>query len=265
MQLTVLVDNNTALNKQYLGEPGLSFYLEDGSEKILFDCGYSDLFRRNARQMGIDLSGVTKVVFSHGHDDHTGGLSALMEVLPKTTVITHPDTFREKRNRGENAGSIFRTGELAEKYELHLARKPQKVSEHLTFLGEIPRINDFEPRIQFGEYNSPEGFVPDFVMEDSALVYERDDGIFLITGCSHAGICTMAAYAGTLFKKPVKGIIGGFHLKMMDERTEKVISGLEALGVRELYPCHCTSFAVKAAIHQKIPCGEVGVGTKITW
>ena len=34
MQLTVLVDNNTTLNKQYLGEPGLSFYLEDGSEKI---------------------------------------------------------------------------------------------------------------------------------------------------------------------------------------------------------------------------------------
>lgn len=265
MQLTVLVDNTIAIDKYYLGEPGLSFYLEDGDEKILFDCGYSDVCRINAERMGVDLSCVTTLVFSHGHDDHTGGLAHLQTMLPLAKIVAHPDTFREKRSRGMNAGSIFRAEELAEKYEMHLSQEPQRVSDHLTFLGEIPRLNDFEPRVQFGEYASPEGFVPDFVMEDSALVYERFDGIFLITGCSHAGICNMAAYAEKLFQKPVRGIIGGFHLKEVDERTRKVISYLETLEVPELYPCHCTSFAVRAAIHQKIPCGEVSVGMKITW
>lgn len=33
MQLTVLVDNTTTINEYFLGEPGLSFYLEDGNEK----------------------------------------------------------------------------------------------------------------------------------------------------------------------------------------------------------------------------------------
>lgn len=148
---------------------------------------------------------------------------------------------------------------------MHLSREPQKVSDHLTFLGEIPRLNDFEPRIQFGEYADSEGFVPDFVMEDSALVYERYDGIFLTTSGSHAGIFNIAAYAEELFQKPVRGIISGFHLKKMDERTRNVVSYLETLGTAEFYPCHCTSFAVRAALHQKIPYGEVSVGLKITW
>ena len=265
MQLTVLVDNNTAIDKYYLGEPGLSFYIEDDSENILFDCGYSDVCKINAERMGVDLSRITTLVFSHGHDDHTGGLAYLQTILPPAKIVAHPDTFREKRSNGKNAGSIFCTEELAEKYQLYLSREPQKVSDHLTFLGEIPKLNDFEPRIQFGEYKSSEGFVPDFVMEDSALVYEREDGIFIITGCSHAGICNIIAYAKNLFQKPILGIIGGFHLKEVNERTNQVIGYLETLGATELYPCHCTSFAVRAAIHQKIPCREVSSGMKITW
>ena len=29
MQLTVLVDNNTLIDRYYLGEPGVAYYLED--------------------------------------------------------------------------------------------------------------------------------------------------------------------------------------------------------------------------------------------
>ena len=44
MKLTVLVDNNTIIDEYYVGEPGLSFYIEDGNKKILFDLGYSNVF-----------------------------------------------------------------------------------------------------------------------------------------------------------------------------------------------------------------------------
>ena len=67
MKLTVLVDNNTLLDVYYWGEPGLSYYIEDGSDTILFDAGYSDVFRINAEKMGVDLDRVNKVVLSHGH------------------------------------------------------------------------------------------------------------------------------------------------------------------------------------------------------
>lgn len=73
MRLTVLVDNNTYIDEYYLGEPALSYYIEDDEDCILFDTGYSDLYIRNAEKMGLDLSFVSTVVFSHGHNDHTGG------------------------------------------------------------------------------------------------------------------------------------------------------------------------------------------------
>lgn len=56
MKLTVLVDNNTLIDRYYLGEPGASYYLEDGDAKILFDVGYSDVFLKNAAALDIDLS-----------------------------------------------------------------------------------------------------------------------------------------------------------------------------------------------------------------
>ncbi len=74
MFLTVLCDNNTFIDNYLLGEPALSFYIENGSDKILFDTGYSDVYVKNAKTMEIDLSKVNKIVLSHGHDDHTKGL-----------------------------------------------------------------------------------------------------------------------------------------------------------------------------------------------
>jgi len=267
MKLTVLVDNNTFIDKYFYGEPGLCFYIEDGMEKILLDTGYSDLFIRNAKKLGIDLSALTKVVISHGHDDHTGGLPHLLEKFDTSSfeVITHPDTFAEKRRGDLLTGSPVSEETMREKTRLHLSKGPIKISEHLTFLGEIPVTQAFEARREMDVRKTPAGYVPDFLLEDSALFYETDAGVYLITGCSHAGVCNMCAYAKELTKKRVLGIIGGWHLKKADERTEKTIRYLQKEGVTAMYPCHCTSFAVKAAVHAQIPVQEVGVGLTVEW
>ena len=54
MKLTVLIDNNTYIDKYYFGEPALSFYIEDDESKILFDTGYSGMFIKNAHDLNID-------------------------------------------------------------------------------------------------------------------------------------------------------------------------------------------------------------------
>ena len=269
MQLTVLCDNYTSTYtaKNFIAEPGFSVYIEDGSDTILFDCGYTDVFLKNAETAGIDLKHLTKIVFSHGHDDHSGGLTYLLPLIQKgTDLYAHPDTFREKRRGDMNTGSLFREDELAKTCTMHLSKRPQKVSDHLTFLGEIPSLNSFEPRKQFDMHDDGTGhFVPDFVREDSALVFEDKDSISIITGCSHAGICNICEYAKQLFKKPIRSVIGGFHLKNADERVKKTITYFKENNVRELYPCHCVSFAVKAAINAEIPLQEGGVGLTLEW
>lgn len=74
LKLTVLVDNHTYIDQYYLGEPAVSYYLQDGDFTALFDAGYSDVYLRNAAAMGLALPKVDAVVLSHGHNDHTGGL-----------------------------------------------------------------------------------------------------------------------------------------------------------------------------------------------
>ena len=46
MKLKVLTDNYTYIDQYYLGEPGLSIYIEADGKKFLLDTGYSDAFIR---------------------------------------------------------------------------------------------------------------------------------------------------------------------------------------------------------------------------
>ena len=91
MRLTVLMDNNTYIDRYYTGEPAAAYYVEDGERNILFDTGYSGAFIKNAEKMGIDLRNTTDIVISHGHNDHTGGLRAFSGIKfntrPKSKTI----------------------------------------------------------------------------------------------------------------------------------------------------------------------------------
>lgn len=51
-------------------------------------------------------------------------------------------------------------------------------------------MNDFENRKPIGK-KMIEGkiLVDDYVMDDTALAYKSENGIYIITGCSHSGIC----------------------------------------------------------------------------
>ena len=52
MKLTVLVDNNTIIDRYFYAEPGVSYFIECEDRNYLFDTGYSDVFLRNAAKMG---------------------------------------------------------------------------------------------------------------------------------------------------------------------------------------------------------------------
>ena len=95
MKWTVLSDNRSS-DSHLSTEHGLSILLETEQHKILLDTGASDLFIRNAGQLGIDLSDVDYVFISHGHSDHAGGLRYFMEHNQKAKVIVSPDAMGGK-------------------------------------------------------------------------------------------------------------------------------------------------------------------------
>lgn len=262
MKLTVLVDNNTYIDQYYCGEPAVCYYIEDGNTSLLLDTGYSDIYIRNAEALGVDLSRVSTIAFSHGHNDHTRGLQYWpVEKNTPVRIIAHPDTFKERVCGDIPIGSPLSESYLCEHYKLTLSKVPLKISDHITFLGEIPASNNFEQRKPFGTIKEQTCHQEDFVADDTALVYNNGDGLFIITGCSHSGICNIIEYAKQVCNESrVIGVIGGFHLFEVADQLKHTIAYFEANEIKELYPCHCVSFAAKAEIHKHIPIHEVGVG-----
>lgn len=268
MKLKVLVDNNTYIDQYYCGEPAVSYYIEDEDTRLLLDVGYSDLFIKNSNALGVDLGSVSTIVISHGHDDHTRGLKYYFEQNNNNniSIIAHPDAFKEKVVGNLKICSPILEEELKEKCNLILSKKPIKVSDNITFLGEIPQINHFEDRKPIGKQIVGKTSVDDYVRDDTALVYKSENGIYIITGCSHSGICNIIEYAKEVCSdNRVLGVIGGFHLFEVTKQVNKTIDYLKQNNLKELYPCHCTSFTVKAEIHKALPVKEVGVGLEINW
>lgn len=268
LRLKVLVDNNTYIDQYVYGEPAASYYLEDEGERILLDVGYSHVLLDNAKIFGLDLDRLSTIVISHGHDDHTRGFRYLFEHhdLSTVNVVAHPSAFYPKNADGQAIGCPFSADEMSKHCDLTLTKGPMKISPHLFFLGEIPQYNDFEERVAIGEKNVDGQFSADFVEEDTAVAYKSEQGIYLITGCAHSGVCNMIEHAKRVCNDDrVLGVLGGFHLFKLDPRVEKTIAYFQANGIKQLYPCHCVSFAVKSAIHQQIPINEVGVGLTLEW
>lgn len=264
MKLIVLVDNNTYIDHYYFGEPGASYYIEDGDIRLLFDVGYSDICFRNAQKMGINLQGVSTIALSHGHDDHTRGLDFLRHniALSGIQVVAHPNALLPKYdNEGNFVGSPLSAEDLAPLCTLNLTKKPLKLSEKITFLGEIPSIHPFEKRKRLGTYQHEGKHVEDTMLDDTALVYEGKEGLFIITGCSHSGICNIVEYATRVCDdERVTGVIGGFHLFELSEQVERTIDYFKEKQMHQLYPCHCVSLAVKIVMDRVLPIQEVGVG-----
>ena len=260
MKLTVLTDNNTYIDRYYLGEPALSFFIEEGDTNILFDTGYSDVFVKNAAALKVNLTKTDYIVFSHGHDDHTKGLKYIEKTdVPKARIVAHPKCFDKKYVGDLYVGSPYSNTELKETFECNFTDKPVQLCENLWYLGEIPRVFDYE-KGSVGEIETDGGRMPDCLYDDTALVYKGKKGLFIITGCSHSGICNICEHAKKVCsEEKIYGIIGGFHLFDDDEKLAQTVKYFVDNKIEMLYPCHCVSLAAKHRMMENLNVQEVGV------
>jgi len=273
MKLTVLIDNNTLIDRYFLGEPGVSYLIEDEGKKVLFDVGYSDAFITNARKMSLDLLDVDFVVLSHGHMDHTWGLIPLIRLytegltekleVRKPKLVAHPLTLVGRR-LGDlpEIGSLLPEEKLSGYFDMELSREPVNLTERLVFLGEIERTNEFEAMRPMGKIVDGGVVKDDFLMDDSALAYKSPAGLVIITGCSHAGICNIIEYAKRVCGDDrVVDIVGGFHLlDPPDEQMERTMEYMELVCPGSVHACHCTDLKSKIALSRVVDLREVGVG-----
>ncbi|MGP2467343.1 MBL fold metallo-hydrolase [Yersinia sp. 2540 StPb PI] len=94
------------------------------------------------------------------------------------------------------------------------------------------------------------------------MVYTSPEGIVIITGCSHSGICNIIDYAIKVTSdKRVRAVIGGFHLLNASSDTlSRTSDYFKQLNAKAVYPCHCTDLKAKIALANAVNIEEVGVG-----
>jgi len=253
--VTVLCDNSVA-GPGVLAEHGLSLHVEADGHAFVFDTGASGVFVGNAARLGVDLSRAGTVVLSHGHYDHTGGLTTLLSAYGGREVIGHPEVLAAKysRRRSRPARAIGapqsrrRLSRLGATFKLNA--ELQEIAPGVITTGVIPRTTDFEHIPPHFAVRRGGKLARDFFDDEQAVVVRTRRGLVVIVGCAHRGLINTIRRATELTGDGrVCAVIGGTHLAAAArQQVERTIKELRALDVGRLVACHCTGFGPAAEL-----------------
>lgn len=182
---------------------GFGTVIKTSNEVLLFDTGgNSEILLFNMEKMNIDPQSIDKVIISHIHADHVGGLKGFLDKNNSVTVFI-PSSFPNS----------IRNMITSQKAEFVNISGPQKISDFAFSTGEL--------------YGPP---------KEQSLVINSKKGLIVMAGCGHPGITNIVKKTKEMFPKlKVYLAIGGFHHPPI-----AVVQELRELGVEKVAPCHCT-------------------------
>lgn len=258
LRVTTLSENTA--DRGMLAEWGLSFFIETEGINILFDTGQSITATHNAATLGIDLSQVDKIILSHGHPDHTGGLKQVLRKINKEIeIMAHPSIWAAKYRHHDGKedkpmGIPFPRRELESLgARFKLTSEPVKITNRIMTSGEIPMTNDFEELDSGLFVREDNGSKPDQLNDDLALIINTEVGLVVILGCAHHGIINTLNHARKLTGvKQIHAVLGGAHLLYTSqERIRLTVKALRELDVKKLGLCHCTGLPAACVLAQE--------------
>lgn len=253
VRITTIIENSPGSDDRLWHEHGLSLFIEANGSKIMFDLGPSARFADNAAVLGVDVASADLAIISHGHFDHGGGLARFLELNDHAPVFLR---------RGAD-GPHYSTAITSERYigldpEAVKARPDRlrwvdgetEIARGVHLLTDIPRS---EPRPAGNSrllVRTDAGLVPDPFEHELVVAIREDDGMVVLTGCSHSGATNMVRAAKARFPDdPIKAVVGGFHLVLSPATgvlamEPKEIKGfarmLTGLGCAKVVTGHCT-------------------------
>jgi 7,8-dihydropterin-6-yl-methyl-4-(beta-D-ribofuranosyl)aminobenzene 5'-phosphate synthase len=300
--ITVLVDNradlivkSTRTVKHFTKEPLLAEHgfaalidLEPAGIRILWDSGLTPLaLLENMKRMKIRPTSIDKIALSHGHYDHTSGVTEIlraMDLAPKpkkwkpgvdlgeieryvrgrrVQVIAHPAAFRERwgnRKDGTMYGPVLpppRAEWEAAGAEIILSEEPYQLSPGCWTTGSVPRMSfETSGRPKRITYRTGDAFFPDDLEEDQAIAINvKDKGLVIVSGCAHSGIVNTVNHSREISGVDrVWAILGGFHLaRASDEEIQSTVDRIKECEPAMIAPTHCTGFKAMCEFARQMP------------
>jgi len=207
VKFTILYDNYV-FQEGTQADWGFSCLIEGTEQSILFDTGTREnILLHNIEELGVDLREVDIIVISHDHGDHTGGLSAVLEINPHVSVFM-PVSFSEK----------YRKKVDEDKTKIIAVSDPTEICQDVYITGEMGDL-----------------------IKEQSLVLDTNQGLIVVAGCSHQGVVNILKRAEEIKNKQIYLIFGGFHLMQhTDVQIAEIITHFREMDVKKCGATHCT-------------------------
>jgi 7,8-dihydropterin-6-yl-methyl-4-(beta-D-ribofuranosyl)aminobenzene 5'-phosphate synthase len=215
--LTILYDNNP-YEESCMTEWGFSCLVELEDKTILFDTGGNpEVFAHNIEALGVDVTEIDCIVLSHEHWDHVGGIDVVLDANPDVSVYL-PETFpyHIKSNIRVKGAEVVETSNAT------------VICEGVA----TTRVLDANP-------------------DEQALIINTENGLILVTGCSHPGVENLARDALNLTGGEIYLAVGGYHLRGATRaQLDGLVEEMKELGVEKIAPTHCSGDLARLAFSE---------------
>lgn len=247
MKITLLCENvcGHSGSKVCLAEWWLSAFIQVKGINILFDTGHTDVYKKNAENLWIDLNTTDVVILSHYHWDHTGGLR-YHDFKERKKLIAHPDVFSKMPKE--------QVDKILSDFDVQPSKKILNIWEDIFFLGEIPRVTNFETGKSRDEH----------MFDDTAIIIKSDKWVIVIAWCSHSGICNICEYAKEVSGQELYAVIGGFHLFEENKvGVEKTLEYFHQEKPELILPMHCVDMPTQSKFYTQFNSKKYSTGDMI--
>jgi 7,8-dihydropterin-6-yl-methyl-4-(beta-D-ribofuranosyl)aminobenzene 5'-phosphate synthase len=254
-RITILCENSVIVPLPLIGEHGFSCLIES-EDTTLFDTGQGLGIINNMKALGKNRGAIQRIILSHGHYDHTGGLLDILHfAVVKMPVFLHPAAFNIKHAVITSPGSTIEIpiGMRATKEEYESTGAEFRyingfsgITDSISAISEVAHSSGWKAWDTRLKQTINGVMTDDPFTDDLSLVITTESGPVVLLGCAHAGIVEILdGLSEKTGYRQFHAVIGGTHLENAPEDYIKAASDtLRKYSVKKIAVSHCTGLRI---------------------